>query len=261
MKNRKLKTFLIYTICIVTTAFIMFSLNYILRLPAFIKIIGDENTWLPIIADAIVAAMIFIAGNWFSNEDRLRNEVRAKKEDYNVVSESVCRVLSALNIKRKQLYIIYSLDPNMNSRTLLSEIMQVQQEIENAINSFEQTKYIITSESELKDFEETYKTLEHSFQIVLDGLMKTINQWCDEQSKSVQTGTVVNLIGQHSDKIDYAILYAKSCEFLEQSKKKFLNTYYSQGKRLDSLLGKLNKSADELLKAESAIIKQLESKI
>lgn len=261
MRNRKLKICLIYAICIVTTVFIMFGLNYILRVPAVIKIIGDENTWLPIIADAIVAAIIFMAGNWFSNEDRLRNEIRAKKEDYNLIRDSVCRVQSALNIKRKQLYIIYSLDTNMNSRTLLSEIMQVQQEIENAINSFEQTKYIIISESELKDFERTYKTLEHSFQIVLDGLMKTINQWCDEQSKSVQTGTVVNLIGQHHDKVDYATLYTKSCDFLEQSKKKFLNVYYSQEKRLDSLLGELSKSVDKLLNAESAIIKQLESKI
>lgn len=91
--------------------------------------------------------------------------------------------------------------------------------------------------------------------------MKTINQWCDEQSKTVQTGTVVNLIGQRSDKIDYATLYAKNCEFLEQSKKKFLEVYFSQKERLDYLLGELSKSADKLLKAESLIIKQLESKI
>jgi len=239
----------------------MFSLNYILRLPAFIPIIGNENTWLPIIVDSIIAAVIFIAGNWFSNEDRLRNEIKVKKEDYNIVRESVCRVQSALNIKRRQLYFIFSLDVNMNSRSLLSEIMQVQQEIEDSINAFEQTKYIITSEPELKEFEQTYKQLERSFQIVLDGLMKTVNQWCDAQAKSIQANTVADLTGQNSDKIDCATLYAKSCMELEKYKEKFLGTYNSQEKTLDTLLGALNKSVNKLLCAESAIIKEIESSI
>lgn len=261
MKNKHLKKFWIYGVCISVTGLLMFSLNYLLQLPAVISIIGNENTWLPIIADSIVAAAIFIAGNWFSNEDRLRNEVTAKKEDYNLVRESVCRVQAALNIKRRQLYFIYALDVNMNSRSMLSEIMKVQQEIEDSINAFKQIKYLITSEPKLNEFEKTYKRLEKSFQIVLDGLMKTVNHWCDAQAKSIQAGTIANLIGEESDKTCYASLYATSCGDLAKYKKNFLSTFDSQEKTIDSLLDALNKSANDLLCAESKIIKELESKI
>ena len=261
MKNKKMKNLWIYAVCITVTAILMFSFNYILKLPALIPIIGDENTWLPIMADTIISAVIFIAGNWFSNEERLRNEIMAKKEDYNSICESVCRVQSALNVKRRQLYFIYSLDVNMNSRSLLSEIMKAQQEIEDSVNLFEQTKYIITSKYELQEFEQTYKLLGKTFLSVLDGLMKTVNQWCDAQAKSTQAGTVTDLIGQKSDKTNYAALYAESCMKLEKSKEKFLFTYNTQEKTLDALLGTLNKSINKLLCAESAIIKELESNI
>lgn len=261
MKNKIFKKIWIYTVCTIVAAVLMLSLNYLLRLPALITVIGDENTWLPIIADAIISAVIFIAGNWFANEDRLRNEIRAKKEDYNIIRESVCKVQSALNIKRRQLYFIYSLDVNMNSRSLLSEIMYVQQEIEDSVKTFEQTRYLITSESELQEFEQTYVLLEKTFLIVLDGLMKTVNEWCDSQAKSTQAGTVADLIGKDSDKTEYATLYFASCIQLENYKKKFLDTYSSQEKTLDTLLDSLNKSVNNLLSAESAIIKNLESNI
>lgn len=261
MKNRKLKTFWIYTTCLVLTAIIMFSLNYILKLPAIIPIIGDENTWLPITANAIVSAVIFIAGNWFSNEDRLRKEILAKKEDYKIIRESVCKVQSSLNIKKRQLYFIYSLDANMDSRSLLSEIMQVQQEIEDSINAFEQTKYIITSNSELEEFEIIYMQLKESFLCVLEELMKIVNDWCDTLAKSKQASTVADLIGEHSDKTNYVLLYTKSCQDLEKYKNKLLNTYKSQEKRLNSLLDTLNKSVNNLLNAESTAIKNLESNI
>ena len=261
MKNRKLKTFWIYTTCLVLTAIIMFSLNYILKLPAIIPIIGDENTWLPITANAIVSAAIFIAGNWFSNEDRLRKEILAKKEDYKIIRESVCKVQSSLNIKKRQLYFIYSLDANMDSRSLLSEIMQTQQEIEDSINAFEQTKYIITSNSELEEFEIIYMQLKESFLCVLEELMKIVNDWCDTLAKSKQASTVADLIGEHSDKTNYVLLYTKSCQDLEKYKNKLLNTYKSQEKRLDSLLDTLNKSVNNLLNAESTAIKNLESNI
>ncbi len=261
MNNSTKKRIWIYAVCIVVTAALMFSLNYLLQLPAIIPIIGDENTWLPIIVDSIIAAVIFIAGNWISNEERLRNEILARKEDYNVVRESVCRVQSALNIKRKQLYFIYSLDVNMNSRSLLSEIMQVQQEIEDSINDFTQIKYVIKSKKELLEFEKTYKEIENSFQIVLDGLMCTVNKWCDTQAKSVQASTVADLIGRNSDKTEYATLYANSCIELEKHKGMFLSTYKSQEKTLNYLLNSLNQAVNKLLTTESELIKELESNI
>ena len=261
MKNRRLKRFWIYVICITATAVLMFLLNYILRLPVLVPIIGDENTWLPIIADAIVASAIFIAGNWFSNEDRLRNEISCMKEDYKVVQVSVSKIQSALNIRKRMLYFIYSLDANMNSRSLLSEIMQVQQGIDDSINSFEQIKYTITSPNELEKFESKYKELRMSFQIVLDGLMKSVNDWCDIQAKSTQAGVIADLIGTNSNKLEYATLYAEGCTRLEKSKNKFLDTYKEQEDNLNNLLNTLDKSAKDLLDAEIAIIKNLESNL
>lgn len=261
MKNKHKKKVWVYLACCIITAVIMFSLNYILTLPAFIPIIGDENTWLPIIVDSILAGVIFFLGEWFANEDRLRNEIIAKKEDYKLICDSVCKVQSALNIKRKQLYFIYSLDVNMNSRTLLSEILQLQQSIEDSINSFEQIKYLVISKKELSEFEETYKILQNTFHPVLDGLMGIVNKWCDTQSKSLLANNVTEIIGGSSDKIKYANLYVQSCNELEWNKKKFLSTYYQQENNLNTLLNKLDKCTYNLLKAESKIITELESKI
>ena len=261
MKNKHKKKFWIYIVCVVVTAVLMLSLNYILQLPALIPIIGDENTWLPIIVDSIVAGVIFFAGEWFSNEDRLRNQIIAKKDDYKLISNGVCRVQSALSIKRKQLYFIYSLDINMNSRQLLSEILQSQQDIEDSINSFEQIKYLISSKKELNEFENTYKILSNSFQTVLDGLMTTVNNWCDTQSKSQQANNVTNIIGSSSDKLKYANLYVQSCNELESNKRKFLSTYRTQENNLTSLLKRLDECTNNLLNAESKIITQLESNL
>ena len=149
----------------------------------------------------------------------------------------------------------------MNSRQLLSEILQSQQDIEDSINSFEQIKYLISSKKELNEFENTYKNLSHSFQTVLDGLMTTVNNWCDTQSKSQQANNVTDIIGSSSDKLKYANLYVQSCNELESNKRKFLSTYRSQENNLASLLKRLDECTNNLLNAESKIITQLKSNL
>ncbi|WP_305154349.1 hypothetical protein [uncultured Duncaniella sp.] len=96
------RNFWIYSTCIVVCVALMFSSNWVLRLPAVIAVIGDNNTWLPIATDSILAAMTFIAGNWVSNADRLRSKLNDKKADFEIIRGSVERLCNALNIKRRQ---------------------------------------------------------------------------------------------------------------------------------------------------------------
>lgn len=66
-KIRVSRNITIYLTCTISTILVLFGLNWILQLPQIVHVIGDENTWLPIVADSIVSGMIFIAGNWASN--------------------------------------------------------------------------------------------------------------------------------------------------------------------------------------------------
>ena len=75
MKIRVPRNISIYSTCIVVCVALMFCANWIFHLPSVIAFIGDDNTWIPIAADSILAAMTFIAGNWVSNADRLRTKL------------------------------------------------------------------------------------------------------------------------------------------------------------------------------------------
>ena len=258
LNKRQKKNLYIYAICIIVYIVSMLLFNYVLKIPEIISVVGDKNTWLPIIADAVISAIIFITGNSIINKDKLRNIISDKKNDYSIICKSVCRVQSALNIKRRQLCFIYSLDINMNSRSLLSEIMNVQQEIDDSVNAFEQIKYIIVSKPELEKFEETYNQMKNTFQTILDELMNIVNNWCDLQAKSAQANTVTDLICKDSDKTIYAKLYALQCDELEKCKEKFLGTYKSKENTLDILIKNLSESVNNLLTAESKIIEDLE---
>lgn len=255
------RNFWIYSTCIVICVALMFSSNWVLRLPAVIAVIGDNNTWLPIATDSILAAMTFIAGNWVSNADRLRSKLNDKKADFEIIRGSVERLCNALNIKRRQYYFILALDPTMSSRDLLREITLTQQEIDDAIAQYSSIHYLVESEQEYITFKETCNILSEQFQLVLNGLIIVVNKWCDTLSKIEQTKLIIEMNNGKEERLNFATLYKESCKELERRKTKFLSTYDSQEGLLNRLINELRHNADSLLQAEQIIIQQINKKL
>lgn len=261
MKIRILRSFWIYTVCIIIATFCFFVLNWLLQLPAIIPIIGDENTWLPIVADAVVSGMIFIAGNWFSNADRQRKKISDKKYDFEIINASVNRVVNSLNIDRKHLYFLYALNVDMDTASLIKEVMETQQEIDDAQQELNQSRYLIKSKEELNQFDKNIKIVTDSYHIVFDGLQEALNNWQTVTSQVSHTKTVTELVGDTSHKQEFAIKYAVSCKELEQTKKKFLNVYESQKINTEKMKTAILESSKRLLDAEYRIITDLEAKL
>lgn len=261
VKFKGRRNFWIYSVCSLTAVTLLYALNWVLKLPAITQVIGDENTWLPIVADAIISGVIFIGGNWYANADRLRTQLNDKKADFEIIRSSVERICKALNIKRKQQYFILSLDPTMVSRDLLREIIFTQQEIDDSMSDLMSKQYLVESKEDYDLFKDTCDILIKQFQIVLDGLIIVVNKWCDTLSKIEQTKLIIEMNNGKEERFNFATLYKDSCKELERQKIKFLNTYDSNLDLLNRLLDALRKNADSLLKSEQMKIKEINDKL
>lgn len=255
------RNFWIYTTCVGLTILILFGLNWLLKLPSVIDIIGDENTWLPIVADSIVSGIIFIAGNWFSNADRLRNDIASRKRDFQLISNAVSRVTNSLNISRKQRSILYSIEISMDSPALIKEVMSMQQEIDEAQQEFKQVEYLITSKDKVAEFNKCVKTISSSYHIVFDSMQQIFNKWISTVASSTEAKTVADYIGKDNDKSKFALQYVSSCKTLNDEKTKLLKLYDSQKTNVDLLYNSVIKYGKGILDSEHNIIHELEKKL
>lgn len=251
----------IYTVCTLSAIIILFGLNWLLKLPKVIDVIGDENTWLPIVADAVISGFIFIGGNWYANADRLRSDIQQKKTEFQIISESVNRVINSLNIGRKQLSILYSIEISMDSPTLIKEVLQIQQEIDEARQQFARSKYLIADDSKIEDFENCVQTVSDAYHLVLDGMQKILNDWISTNSASFEARTVADYIGTQKDKSEYAKKYVNHCKKLQSEKERLLKVYDSQKDRASLLFSSVQNSGRIILDNEYSIVRQLENKL
>lgn len=261
MRIRRLREFWIYTVCTLIAVIILFILNWLMQLPAFIPIIGDENTWLPIVANAVISGMIFIVGNKFNNADRLRQKISNQKHDFEIINAAVNRVVNSLNIDRKHRYFLYALNVDMDVASLIKEVMETQQEIDDAQQELNQSRYLIQSKEELNQFDKNVKIVTDAYHIVFDGLQKTLNDWQTATSQVSHTKTVTEFVGNVSHKQEFASAYVKSCKKLEQEKMTFLSVYESQKSNAEKMRTAILESSKKLLDAEYRIITNLEDKL
>lgn len=261
MKISLTRNFCIYTICTIAAIVILFGLNWVLRLPPIINVIGNEITWLPIVADAIISGIIFIGGNSYANADRLRNDITQKKNEFSLVSNTINRVINSFNIGRKQLSILYSIDISMNTPELIKEVLSIQQEIDEATLQFSQAKYLIKSSEEVAEFENCINIVSQSYHIVFDAMQKILSDWIATNSLSMEARTVADYTGSTTDKSDYSIKYVAHCSALEKEKDKFLKVYDQQKERQEYLFQSVRESGKSLLDKEYQQIQELESKL
>lgn len=251
----------IYTVCAIIAILILFGLNWVLRLPAVIEVIGDENTWLPIVADAVISGIIFIAGNWYSNADRLRNIIDGKKRDFSQISNSVNRVVNSLNIARKQRSILYSIEISMETPTLINEILVIQQEIDEAQQEFNNIKYLIEDNSAVSDFEECITGITAAYHVAFDSIQAILNGWISTVSMESQAKTVADYIGKDSDKSTFAMKYVESCKKLQEEKDNLLRVYDKQKSNVDKMYAEIQSKAKHILDIEHSHIVELERKL
>ena len=251
----------IYLVCTVSAILILFGLNWILKLPRIVDVIGDENTWLPIVANAIISGIIFIAGNWYSNADRLRNIIAEEKQDFNQICDAVNRVVNSLNISRKQLTVLYSIEINMETPSLIKEILLIQQGIDEAQQEFKQVRYLIKEDSAVAEFENCIDTITKSYHVVFDAMQKILNDWISAVSSGTQAKTVADYIGKDGDKAKFAMTYVAHCKKLQNEKDKLLNVYESQKQNVAIMFLNVQSKGKHILDAEYKRIQQLENKL
>lgn len=255
------RSFWIYTVCTLITIALLFGLNWVLKQPKIVDVIGDENTWLPIVANSVVSGIIFIAGNWYSNADRLRSAINDKKNDFSLISDSVNRIINSLNISRKQLSILYSIEISMETPALIQKVLAIQQEIDESQQEFNRIKYLITDTSNVASFEECFSVITESYHIVFDTMQRILNDWISTVSLGNQAKTVADYIGKSTDKTNYALKYVESCNSLLNEKEKLLSVYEKQKENVSIMFSDVQTKGKKLLDAEYANIVKLENKL
>ncbi len=251
----------IYIVCTISTIILLFVVNWLIKLPFFVNLFGNDNTWIQIIANAVISGVIFVAGNWFSNADRLRRMIAERKMEFAQISTSITRVINSLNISRKQLSILYSIEIAMETPSLIKEILLIQQEIDEAKQEFEKTKYLIEDKNKLVEFEECISTISNAYHIVFDNMQRILNDWISTISVQTQAKTVADYIGGKNDKTDFALKYVESCNKLKNEKEKLIKVYEQQKNNVTIMFSEISKKGKDILDSEYKRIIILENKL
>ncbi len=149
----------------------------------------------------------------------------------------------------------------MDTPSLIKEVLEIQQEIDEAQQQFARSKYLISDTSKVSAFEDCVKTVSAAYHVVFDTMQKILNgpdcyELCKFGSKNC-----CRLYWYSKDKSDFAIKYVEHCKKLQSEKKRLIGVYDTQKDRADLLFASVQNSGREILDSEYTLVKQLENKL
>ena len=215
-----------------------------------------NNTYWELVISSIITILctiiIYVQQNKYSEKAAERER---RKMNYDTTKALLCKIEASLNIYRRFESLICMLDPSKDVRSIIADVVHLQDDIDSTVNEFRAHKENINSHEELIKYERTLSIIVNSYHKVFDGFKSEIVvKLNDLQNSAETTSYAVEQIGTQTDKLKVVVALRQKQEYINNSKTKFLNLLSKQEANINKMRSALSEAKDILLQAEYELI-------
>lgn len=252
--------FRIWTPIVIICTLAIFSLNWVLRLPALVPIIGDENTWLPIMVDIIVLICGSIIG-WLqqSEYDKKLRQLIEYEKNYDYLCVTLDDIHKSLRLENIIYSYILQLDEQKDVRCLYRDITRTIDSIKDCLYKSSNLKQSVIAIDTFEDYSKVLKTVANAYITTLNGLLDTIDKWNNFQNMLSRNDGILQMLPPNEV---YRLIKIKDeyRTYLTRQRKKFVNTHESQKRNMATMYNNVCKSINALKEAEHKQIEEYKTK-
>ena len=252
--------FRIWTPIVIICALAIISLNWILRLPALVPIIGDENTWLPIIVDIIVAICSLIIGLRQQSEyDKKLRQLNEYKKNYDTLCATLDDTHKSLRLDNTVYSYILQLDEQKDVRGLYGDITRTIDSIKDCLYKSSNLKQSVIAIDTFEDYSKVLKTVANAYIITLNGLLDTIDKWNGFQNTLSRSDNSHQML-QFNEFHQMMKMKGECRTYLTQQRIKFINVHESQKQNMATMYNNVCNAINALKEAEHKQIEEYKTK-
>lgn len=252
--------FRIWIYIAIICALAILSLNWVLRLPALVPIIGDENTWLPIIVDIIV----FICGSIIGVQQQSEyNQKQRQLNEYEKNYDTLCAILDdihkSLGLDNTIYSYILQLDEQKDVRGLYGDITRTIDSIKDCVYKSNNLRQCVIATDTFEDYSKVLKTVANAYITMLSGLLVTIDKWNGFQNTLSRNDSIPQMLPPNE--VYRLIRIQDECRtYLTQQRKKFMNVHESQKQNMATMYNNVCNAINALKEAEHKQIEEYKKK-
>jgi hypothetical protein len=252
-----------YKICgpiVIFCALAILSLNWVLRLPALVPIIGDENTWLPIIADIIVAICSLIVGMRQQSEyDQKLRQLSEYEKNYDYLCVTLDDIHKSLRLENIIYSYILQLDEQKDVRSLYRDITSTIDSIRDCIYKSNNLKPRVITTTVFEKYDKEVKTVANAYITMLRGFLETIDKWNGFQNTLSRSDDFPQML--QFNEFHQMLKMKDECRtYLTQQRKKFINLHESQKQNMATMYNNVCNAINALKGAEHKQIEEYKKK-
>lgn len=246
----------IWTPIAIICALVIFSLNWVLRLPALVPIIGDENTWLPIIVDIIVAIGLAYAGyKRQSIYDQKQRCLEEYENNYDKLCIALDDVHQSLRLENTFYSYILQLDEQKDVRGLYGDITSTIDRIRDCIYKSNNLKQSVIATTAFDEYDIVLRIVANAYIATLRGFLETINKWNDFQNTLSRSDNFPQIL--QFNEFHLMLKMKDECRtYLTRQRKKFINVHESQKQNMATMYNNVCNAINALKEAEHKQIEE-----
>ena len=252
--------FRIWTPIVIICTLAIFSLNWVLRLPALVTIIGDENTWLPIMVDIIVLICGSIIG-WLqqSEYDKKLRQLIEYEKNYDTLCATLDDIHKSLRLDNTIYSYILQLDEQKDVRGLYGDITKTIDCINDCVYKTNNLRQSVIATDTFEDYNKVLETVANAYIRMLKGLRETIDKWNGFQNTLSRSDNSHQMLQPNEF---YQMLKMKDeCRtYLTQQRIKFINVHESQKQNMATMYNNVCNAINALKGAEHKQIEEYKKK-
>lgn len=252
--------FKIWVPIVIFCALAIFSLNWLLRLPALVPIIGDENTWLPIIVDIIVVICGSIIGSQQQSEyDKKLRQLNEYEINYDTLCVTLDDTHKSLRLDNTIYSYIIQLDEQKDVRCLYGDITRTINSIKDCVYKSDNLRQSVIATDTFEDYSKVLKTVSNAYITMLNGLLETIDKWNGFQNTLSRNDSIPQMLPPNE--VYRLIRIQDECRtYLTQQRKKFIYVHESQKQNMATMYNNVCNAINALKGAEHKQIEEYKKK-
>lgn len=241
-------------------ALAILSLNWVLRLPALVPIIGDENTWLPIIVDIIVLICGSIIGRLQQSEyDKKLRQLNEYEKNYDTLCATLDDIHKSLRLDNTIYSYILQLDEQKDIRGLYGDITKTIDCISDCVYKTNNLRQSVIATDTFEYYNKVLKTIANAYIRMLKGLLETIDKWNGFQNTLSRNDSIPQMLPPNE--VYRLIRIQDECRtYLTQQRKKFMNVHESQKQNMATMYNNVCNAINALKGAEHKQIEEYKKK-
>lgn len=245
---------------VIICALAILSLNWVLGLPALVPIIGDENTWLPIIANIIVVICSVIVGMQQQSEyDKKLRQLNEYEKNYDTLCAILDDTHKSLRLDNTIYSYILQLDEQKDVRGLYGDITRTIDSIKDCVYKTNNLRQSVIATDTFEDYNKVLKTVANAYTTMLKGLLETIDKWNGFQNTLSRNDSIPQMLPPNE--VYRLIRIQDECRtYLTQQRKKFMNVHESQKQNMATMYNNVCNAINALKGAEHKQIEEYKKK-